>query len=316
MEPAIMAAKPIRGATAATRLRSMTGFAHRTVQEDGFLLTMNLRSVNHRSLDLHVALPDLLQRLEPAVRKEIAAKQPRGHVQLRVTVERDASSGPLVDEQLVERYIQIFRQLGAQHGMPLEIALQNLSQLPGVIATSSSHSQRPVSPELETAFLAAIRETLDDWDSMRVAEGMVLEEDFRNRALTVRSLMIRVERLRKEMVPVAQKRLRDRLHALLGENGLDAARLAQEAALLAEHTDISEEVVRLNAHVDQFLGMLDGQPEIGKKLDFLLQEIQRELNTLLAKTAGLGESGLPMTQVALDIKAEIEKLREQVQNVQ
>ncbi len=115
---------------------------------------------------------------------------------------------------------------------------------------------------------------------------------------------------------MAQKRLRERLDAWLGHAALDSARLAQEAAMLAEHTDISEEVVRLKSHAAQFLKLLDGQPEVGKKFDFLLQETQRELNTLLAKTAGLGESGLPMTQLALEIRGEVEKLREQAQNVQ
>ncbi len=161
-----------------------------------------------------------------------------------------------------------------------------------------------------------MRDTLQAWDEMRAGEAAVLEDDLRARMLRISSALECVEQLRVETLPLAQKKLRERLQSWLGQNMLDASRLAQEAAMQAEHTDVSEEVLRLKAHFAQFLIMLAGNGEAGKKLDFLLQEIQRELNTLLAKTAGLGESGLRMTQMALEIKGEAEKLREQVQNLQ
>jgi len=180
------------------------------------------------------------------------------------------------------------------------------------------HSPRlaGVSPRLEAAFLKAVEDTLDHWDQMRAGEAAVLVEDLRARTLRITAFVERMEQLREETLPLARKKLQERLQSWLGQNMLDAGRLAQEAAMLAEHTDVSEEVLRLRAHFAQFLTMLDGNAEAGKKLDFLLQEIQRELNTLLAKTTGLGESGLRMTQTALEMKGEAEKLREQVQNVQ
>ena len=299
-----------------SQLRSMTGFAQTVLQEDGCLLTVTMRSVNHRTLDLHLNLPEQLSRFEPVVRKEISALNPRGHLQLRVTLERGTAAAPAIDEALIGRYIELFRRVGERHGLSLETSIQALSQLPGVVAFNGASSQQEVSPELEATFLKALKDTIREWDAMRAGEGAVLAEELRSRATGIQSSLERLEQLRVETLPLAQEKLRERLQAWLGQSSIDSSRLAQEAAMLAEHTDVSEEVLRLKAHLDQFVGMLDGNPEIGKKLDFLLQEIQRELNTLLAKTTGLGERGLGMTQTALEIKGEVEKLREQVQNVQ
>lgn len=294
----------------------MTGFAQTVVQEDGFVLTLSLRSVNHRTLDLHLHLPEELQQFETAVRREVSALQPRGHLQLKVTLEREAGLTPAVDEDLIGKYVELFRRVGERYGLSVETAVQSLSQLPGVIARHDAPSSLPVSPKLEAAFLKGLRDTLQAWDEMRAGEASVLQDDLRARTLRISSGLECVEQLRVETLPLAQKKLRERLQSWLGQNTLDASRLAQEAAMQAEHTDVSEEVLRLKAHFAQFLTMLAGNGEAGKKLDFLLQEIQRELNTLLAKTVGLGESGLRMTQMALEIKGEAEKLREQVQNLQ
>jgi uncharacterized protein (TIGR00255 family) len=185
-----------------------------------------------------------------------------------------------------------------------------------VVAVTSSHDTFSISPQLESAFLRAVRDSVSNWDEMRAAEGSVLEQDLRTRGFQICGFAERMEQMRQDAVPLAQKKLRERLQQWLGQSGFDSARLAQEAALLAERTDISEEVLRLKAHSAQFVEMLGGGMEIGKKLDFLLQEIQRELNTLMAKTTGLGDSSLAMTQLALDIKGEVEKLREQVLNLQ
>ena len=220
-----------------------------------------------------------------------------------------------VDEALVERYVEVFRRLGAQHGLPGETDIATLCRLPGVVAMAASPSSREVSPQLESTFLSTLRETLQSWDAMRAEEARHLGEDLRARVVRVCGSVERMEQLQKESVPRARERLQERLLAMLGEAGLDATRLAQEAAVLADRADISEEILRLKAHAAQFLALLDGA-DVGKKLDFLLQEMHRELNTSLSKTAALGVSGLPMTQAGLEIKAEIEKLREQVQNLQ
>jgi uncharacterized protein (TIGR00255 family) len=299
-----------------TQLRSMTGFAQAAVQEEGFSVSLSLRSVNHRTLDLHLNLPEQLSHMEPALRREVAAFRPRGHLQLRVSLEGAAASSPAVDETLAGKYIDLFRRLAERYDLSLETAMQSLPQLPGVVSFNNSNSSQPVSPIVESAVLRAVREALREWDAMRAREGSIIEDELRSRTGTISGSVERLQKLREQMLPVAQTKLRERLQEWLGQDAIDATRLAQEAALLAERTDVSEEILRLKAHLTQFPEMLGSDAEVGKKLDFLLQEIQREVNTLLAKTTGLGESGLQMTQTALEIKGEVEKLREQVQNVQ
>ena len=306
----------IPGRTPKSQLRSMTGFAQSSVQEEGFSLSVSLRSVNHRTLDLHLNLPEQLSQLEPALRKEVAALRPRGHLQFRISLERAAASTPAVDEALAGKYIELFRSLAERSGISLETAMQTLPHLPGVVAFNNSGPSQPVTTVVESAVLDAVREALQDWDAMRAREGSIIEAELRSRSAAISISVERLQTLREQMLPLAQTKLRQRLQEWLGQDSIDAARLAQEAAVLAERTDVSEEILRLKAHLAQFPDMLGADAEVGKKLDFLLQEIQREVNTLLAKTTGLGESGLPMTQTALEIKGEVEKLREQVQNVQ
>lgn len=311
---------PPAEAPAETRLRSMTGFARTVAEEDGFTLRLSLRSVNHRYLDLHVHLPEPLLPLEVKVRRTIKERSPRGHLELRVTLDRENGMNVAVDEVLAEKYMEVFRRLGTRLGLSAETDLATLSRLPGVMAvTASSSSSSPsgdVSPQIEAAFWKTLEATLQSWDQMRAEEARLLQADLRSHVDRVAVFVERMEQMRTETVPRARQRLQERLQAILGESGLDPARMAQEAALLADRADISEEIARLKAHTAQFRKLLDDEADAGKKLDFLLQEINRELNTSLSKITALGENGLPMTQLGLEIKAEVEQLREQVQNLQ
>ena len=297
----------------------MTGFAQTVAQQDGFSLTVTLRSVNHRSLDLHLSLAESLQQYEPLIRKEVGEMKPRGHLQMRATLETGAGAPVALNEALIGQYVDLFRKVGERYNLSLETAMATLPQLPGVIAVSTPAAQKS-QPDMETAreaaFLSAVRRTLEEWDGMRAREGMALEDDLRSRTLRCSAIVEQVEQLRGQALPLAQKKWQERVQALVGGAPIDSGRLAQELAMLAERSDVTEELLRLKTHFGEFLGLLDGSTEVGKKLEFLLQEIQRETNTLLAKTAGLGENGLAMTQAALEIKAETEKLREQALNVQ
>ena len=301
----------------AARMRSMTGFAQTVSQQDGFSLTVTLRSVNHRSLDLHLTLAESLQQYEPLIRKEVGEMKARGHLQIRAALETGANAPVALNEALIGQYVDLFRKVGERYNLSLETALGTLPQLPGVIAVSTPAAALNSLPDLEAALLSAVRRTLEDWDRMRAREGMALEDDLRSRTLRCVAIVEQVEQLRGQSLPLAQKKWQERVQSLLGAvPPLDSGRLAQELAMLAERSDVTEELLRLKTHFGQFLGLLEGSSEVGKKLEFLLQEIQRETNTLLAKTAGLGENGLAMTQAALEIKAETEKLREQALNVQ
>jgi uncharacterized protein (TIGR00255 family) len=299
------------------RARSMTGYAESIAEHDGMVLTVSLRSVNHRFLDLHVHLPDALQSLEPKFRREIQERNPRGRLDLKVTMEGAALTKLRVDEALLGHYIEVFRQLGAKYGLPADADLPTLARLPGVLNLAGSEAgggERIAA--LEARVLDTLRQTLNRWDEMRAGEARYLLDDMEKRVGRIQELAGRLVGFQAEMLLLAQKRLQERLEALLGQAGLDPARLAQEAALLADRADASEEILRLKAHAARFGTALAQEADLGRKLDFLSQEMHRELNTFLAKTAGLGEASLPLTDIALEIKGEVEKLREQVQNLQ
>ncbi len=295
----------------------MTGYAEAVLEQDGITLAVSVRSVNHRFLDLRVHLPEVLLSWEGKIRREVQGRAARGHLELRVTLDRAAATGLTVDEALVGRYLDLFRRLGKQYSIPAEMDVAALCRLPGVMNLAGGEPDRQeFRGRLEAPFLQTIREVLDRWDEMRAAEAQFLLEDIQERVSRIRDSLARMESLQEEIIPLAQKRLAERLQAIVGQAGMEAGRLAQEAAVLAERADTSEELLRLKSHLTQFAALLEGEPDAGRKLDFLLQEIQRELNTFLSKSAGLGGGGLPLTDVGLGIRAEIEKLREQVQNIQ
>jgi uncharacterized protein (TIGR00255 family) len=235
---------------------------------------------------------------------------------LKVAVEFPGGDVPSVDEAVLGRYLEAFRQIGERYGMPAPQDLAALSQLPGVVVRKDAATSLELTAELEGALLRAVAEAVERWDVARAEEAAVLAEDLRRRLVEVSRTVARLEQWQREQLEIAKNQLMERLRSLAGQAGLDPARLAQEALLLAERTDASEEILRLKAHVSQFAEVLNEETDAGRKLDFLLQEMQREASTLLSKVAGLGECSLPMTRAGLDMKAEIEKMREQVQNLQ
>ena len=297
-------------------LRSMTGYAAASAQQNGFTLTVSLRSVNHRYFDLRTHFPEALLPLEREARGVIQALNPRGHLDLKVAVEFVSGGDVVVDEALAGKYIELFRRLGSQHGLTAPIDAATLAQLPGVVARKGISSGTNLSPEISAAFRAALNEAVSRWDAMRAEEAGLLVQDLAARGEGLGEATSQSEQWLRGSLQEAQARLADRLKAVATTAGLDPARLAQEALLLAERTDPTEEIQRMKAHVKRFVALLQGEQDAGRKLDFLLQEMQRETNTLLAKVAGLGPSSLRITDLGLHMKAEIEKLREQVQNLQ
>jgi len=299
-----------------TALRSMTGYAAAAAQHDGFTLTVSLRSVNHRYFDLRTHFPEALLPLEREARSVIQAKNPRGHVDLKVAIEYAGGGDVVVDETLARKYIEIFRRLGSELGLTQQMDAAALSQMPGVIARKGASEAAAISAEMQAAFRRALDQAVLQWDTMRAEEASLLTQDMTSRIGEVGRATAEVERWLQTTLKEAQAKLGERLQALAAPSGLDPARLAQEALLLADRTDPTEEIQRMKAHVQRFGALLEGEADAGRKLDFLLQEMQREANTLLAKVSGLGQASLAITDLGLQMKAEVEKLREQVQNLQ
>jgi len=300
---------------AAKSLRSMTGYAQAGVVENGWSLRVSIRSVNHRFLDLHIRVPDGFEPLEPRVRQIVREHVRRGHLDVTLHYELAGPAAVGVNQEVAAAYLQAASALKKQFGLQTDPDLGSILRLPGVIGPPAASLEEELA-RLESVLARCLAESLDKLDRMRELEGKHLCEEMSGRLSTIASLASQVIPLVEKARPAFAKRLKSRLTELLSEAQLDPARLALEAALAAERSDVSEELSRLESHVRQFQSLLSGASDVGKKLDFLLQEMQREANTLLSKAPGADEDGLKITHLGLEIKSEIEKLREQVQNIE
>jgi uncharacterized protein (TIGR00255 family) len=300
-------------------VKSMTGYAQARMERDGWVLRVSVRSVNHRFLDLRVRLPEGLEGFEAEVRQLVRDRLRRGHVEVALHAETADGPSVQVNRQVAEAYLHAVEQLRDELGLREEPDLVALLRLPGVVAATGSSGAALDEAEigrLRGHVTECVAEALSRLEEMRRAEGQALGEEMNRLAAGIGRKVAEVEALVEQNRPAYAQHLKTRVEELLKGGPIDPARLAQEAAVLAERADVSEEMARLRSHVEQFRDLVAGAGEIGKRLDFLLQEMQREANTLLSKTPGLGEDGLAMTECGLEIKAEIEKLREQVQNVE
>ncbi|HUI74893.1 MAG TPA: YicC/YloC family endoribonuclease [Candidatus Acidoferrum sp.] len=297
---------------------SMTGYAQARGESGGWIVRVSVKSVNHRFLDLKLRLPEGFDLYELRLRQIVRERIHRGHVDVYANVEPGTAVPVQMNRELLSAYLHAADDLKHQTGSSSELDIVSLLRLPGVIGGFA-----PAVPEdeeeqesLGKAFDSCLREALTKLDEMRRAEGRHISEELRSRLATISQQTEKVRGLAMSLRPAFARRLEARLKDLLGNSAIDPARLAQEAALLAERSDIIEELDRLRSHLDQFAKLLDGAGELGKKCDFLLQEMHREANTMLSKTPGVESEALAITGLGLEIKAEIEKLREQVQNIE
>jgi uncharacterized protein (TIGR00255 family) len=281
-------------------------------QGNGHLgFALSLKSVNHRFLDLHFRLPSGSDSLEMQLRRLLKEKMARGHVEVTLSLERGGGETLALNRPLVSAYIAAFRAASAEFSVAAEPDLNSVLRIPGALDSAKD----PEDGALEGAVMACVGEALDRLNQMREQEGRGIEQELRVRMAHLREAVKTVQLHRRTVLQSYVERLQSRLQELLGAS-VDRERMLQEAALLVDRSDIQEEIVRLENHVQHFLGLLDEHGEVGKKLDFLLQEMNREANTLLSKTSGLAGEALKITEAGLVMKAEIEKSREQVQNLE
>lgn len=305
-------------------VRSMTGFARvngRVSEAVGF--TLSLKSVNHRFLDLQFRMPPGSDALEMQLRRLLKQHLIRGHVDVTLSLnrgQRDEAEGAAgYDAALVAGYIGAFRKLAAEHDLSAKPDLNAILRLPGIFTTDSRAAVDRNSDEdiqaLETAVLGEFGPLVDSLNAMRAHEGELLAQEMLAALARLRTLVDEAATLREGVQQAYFERISQRIAAML-DGSFDRDRILQEAAMLAERSDVDEEAARLRTHIDHFRAMLSGGGEIGKKLDFLMQEMNREANTLLSKTSGVAGSGQRVTELGLSMKSEIEKLREQVQNIE
>jgi uncharacterized protein (TIGR00255 family) len=296
-------------------IRSMTGFARVRRAIGDIEVTLSVKTVNHRGLDLHFYSGAEIDPYESAMRSLIKQHVARGHVDIRVQLAAKGSgAGISIDKARLAGYMAAYREAAELYGVEAPPDLNIAFGTQGML-TDTSGLELP--PSFEKEFLALLEEALRTLNEFRTREGTELVEVMRERNRSIAAVADRVEAIRGVAVQAFHARLRERLAELLAGANVDPQRLAQEAAMLADRSDIGEEITRLRIHARQLEELLSSEKaEIGKKLDFLLQEMNREANTMLSKTSGIGEVGLGITELALAAKADIEKIREQTLNLE
>jgi uncharacterized protein (TIGR00255 family) len=296
-------------------LRSMTGFARvRRPLGDGELM-VSVKSVNHRGLDLVIQSSAALDPFEGALRALVKSQVVRGHVEVRVSFPKRAADGSALElnRGFLHGYLRTFREEAEAHDLDSKPDLNAALRIPGMFAEAENAGP----PEgAEAALQKALTEALDELNQFRAREGSELAADVRAHNIRLGEAAQQMEQLREGALDYFQNRLSERLRELANGIQIDPQRLAQEAALLADRGDIGEELARLKIHSAQLAALLEAGGEVGKKLDFLLQEMNRETNTILSKTSGAGEPAMKITDLALAAKAAIEKIREQSLNLE
>ncbi len=300
-------------------IRSMTGYSRVRQEEGEFTLTVSVKSTNHRYLDLQMRLSPGLEPLESALRSAVKKRVARGHVELQVSLERMGPVQLQLDHRLLDAYLTTLQKLRQDFCFTSDPDLVALLRIPGIVAAGNGDFSAEDLERLRKVLERGAEQCLENLNEMRAREGEALERDLRGRLERLAALAEQVDRLAQSVPQHYGHRLEKRLQEMLASSGraeLDPARVAQEVAFLASRSDISEELTRFRSHLDQIGRLLSEGPEVGKKLDFLLQEMNREANTLLSKTTDVPEVGLEITRQAIEMKAEIEKMREQAQNIE
>ena len=291
-------------------VKSMTGYGRAVETVNGREFTVEIRSVNNRYLDCTVKLPRSFSFAEEAVKAAVKAAVSRGKVDVYITVrsETEADVQVTLNKPVVEGYLAAMRQMVADYGVADDISVSTLSRMSDVFVVDKPKADED---QLKADLLSVVDKALAAYDQMRVTEGLALENDLRSRAATILELVAQVEELNPKTVSDYRKRLEEKMREVLENKSIDESRILTEAAIFADKVAVDEETVRLRSHLEQMDEMLSGSGGIGRKLDFLLQEMNREANTTGSKC-----SDVKVARIVVDIKAELEKIREQTQNIE
>jgi uncharacterized protein (TIGR00255 family) len=294
----------------------MTGFARAQIRvNDQLNCTLSLKSVNHRFLDVQLRLPSGLDALEMELRRALKDKLVRGHVEVTLSIDRSLQQKAGYNRELVSGYMAAFIAAREEHGLNGQPDLNAALRMPGVLQNDNRSSIDEDQEQLTASVMKEFSPLLEQLKIMRAREGEGLAAILQGTLDRLAEATEGVAALRPEVEQRHQARLTQRLEAAVGQE-FNRQRLLEEVAVLVERSDIAEELTRMTTHVGHFRELLAAGGEVGKKLDFLLQEMNREANTLLSKTGGVGGQGTRITELGLAMKAEIEKAREQIQNVE
>ena len=291
-------------------VKSMTGYGRAVETVNGREITVELRSVNNRYLDCTVKLPRLLSFAEDAVKQAVKAEISRGKVDVYITVRSEGSEEVKItlNTAMVEGYLAAMKQMEEVYGVRNDVSVSSLSRMPEVFTVDKPEIDEE---QLLSDLMGVVNKAIEGYDAMRAAEGKNMENDLRSRGQTILGLVAEVEKGSAQTVIDYRTRLYNKLREVLENTSIDESRILTEAAIFADKVAVDEETVRLRSHLEQMDNMLTAGGAIGRKLDFLLQEMNRESNTIGSKC-----SDVRLARIVVDIKAELEKIREQTQNIE
>ena len=291
-------------------VKSMTGYGRAVETVNGREFTVEIRSVNNRYLDCNVKMPRAITFAEEAVKAAVKAAVSRGKVDVYISMTSEAGDDISVklNKTVVEGYLTAMRQMVEEYGVKDDISVSTLSRMSDVFVVEKPQTDED---QLKQDLLSVVEKALVNYNQMRAVEGAALEADLRNRAATILDLVSQVEILNPQTVSDYRTRLEEKMREVLENKSIDESRILTEAAIFADKVAVDEETVRLRSHLEQMDSMLRSGGGIGRKLDFLLQEMNREANTTGSKC-----SDVKVARIVVDIKAELEKIREQTQNIE
>ena len=290
-------------------IKSMTGFGRGNYEIDGRKYTVEIKSVNHKYSDITVKLPRVLSFLEDSVRKQIASNISRGKVDVFITFEdfSEKVTNIRFNKSLAKEYVKQLKELAEETGLDYSINVLDISKFPDILKLEDSENEELVSNELKIAVQSAIYSFIE----MRAQEGNKLVEDMKNRIKGIEKIVEEISKFSSTLVPEYIEKLDARIKEYLKTDVVDEARLAQEIVIYSDKCSIEEELTRLRSHISQFNNLLKGASPIGKKLDFLVQEMNREVNTIGSKA-----NSLDISNCVIELKTQIEDVREQIQNIE
>jgi uncharacterized protein (TIGR00255 family) len=290
-------------------IKSMTGFGQGSAEGDVFKVRVDIRSVNNRFLDVHVRLPQEFASLELTVKKQAQAALHRGRVDITIAVEQMKEAAFQINRSMVAGYLAALGEMKREFGLEGEPSLELIAKLPGALQVSQDVSQ--LDEALAAGIVAAVSQALVALSEMRLVEGQELATELKSRLDMIDKQLPMIEVEAARLPGIYRERLQKRLQEIQTGAQVDETRLAQEAIMLADRSDISEEIARLKSHITQMREVVHADEEVGKRIDFILQEMNREANTILSKA-----SDISISDAAIIIKTEVEKMREQGQNVE
>lgn len=291
-------------------MKSMTGFGRAKIEKNNRIYTIEIKSVNYKYTDISIKLPRTLSYLEDKIKKQISANISRGKIDVFVTFENYSNEGKniILNKDLVKRYLEEFEKIAKENNLKMDIPITEITKLPDVLTLKNIDEEDDV---IENELLECLEQAINNFVSMREIEGNKIKEDLLRRIEKIEKIIEKISTYSTGLVEEYVVKLKERIKEILKTDIVDEARLAAEVVIYADKCSIEEEITRLRSHIEQFKQMLEEQRPTGKKMDFLIQEMNREINTTGSKSGSLD-----ITNLVIETKTELEDIREQVQNIE